>query len=97
MSPKPRGKPKAQCKLSCCTVSDETKARIKESVEATRGKSMFPDDPATPMALFGAQCRCGVRRKPPGLAKHVTDDGLCMVHPDRPPQPWTRGAERYEQ
>lgn len=83
-------KAKSQCKLSCCTVSDEVKARIKESVEAGRGKSMFDSE----TQRHGAMCRCGVPRKPPGIMKHVNDDGLCVVHPDKPPQPWTRGAGR---
>lgn len=52
---------------------------------------MFPDDPATEMPMFGAQCRCGVPRKPPGLAKHVIDDGKCIVHPDKPPEPYVPG------
>ncbi len=72
--------------------AERVAARIRASVESGRGKSMFPDDPAAVMPLFGAQCRCGVPRKPPGIMKHVNDDGLCIAHPDRPPQPWTRGA-----
>jgi hypothetical protein len=96
MPPRKRSAPreskaKSQCKLHCCAVSDETAARIRASVEKGRGKSMFPDDPAEGMPMFGPQCRCGVPRKPPGA---VNDDGLCVVHPDRPPQPWTRGVDR---
>lgn len=90
-------KAKSTCKLSCCAVSDELKASIKASVEAGRGRSMFPDDPAEAMPLFGANCRCGIHRKPPGLAKHVADDGTCPAHPDGPPQPWVRGAESHGQ
>jgi hypothetical protein len=71
-------------------LSEERKAEIRASADETRGRSMF--DGETPG--FGPQCRCGVPRKPPGLAKHVQDDGMCVVHPDKPPQPWTRGAER---
>lgn len=66
--------------------------RIRKSVEAGRGKSMFDGE----IASHGPQCRCGVPRKPPGISRHVNDDGLCVVHPDRPPQPWTRGAESYD-
>lgn len=89
---KPRqSKAKTNCKLSCCSVSDELKESIRQSVEEGRGKSMF----ASESAAFGPQCRCGVPRKPPGIMKHVNDDGLCIVHPDAPPQPWTRGAESH--
>lgn len=80
---------KNQCSLSCCTVSVELRAAIAVSVEEGRGKSMF--DSASPR-MHGAMCRCGVPRKPPGLAKHVADDGLCPVHPGQPPQRWSRGA-----
>jgi hypothetical protein len=65
--------------------------RVRASVEERRGKSMF--DGAT--ASHGPMCRCGVPRKPPGISKHVDDDGRCTVHPDRPPQPWVQGAESY--
>lgn len=92
MSPPKRAKPKATCKLSCCTVTDEVKERIRESVEAGRGKSMF--DGAN-SKTHAAMCRCGVPRKPPGISKHINDDGLCPVHPEAPPQRWTRGAESY--
>jgi len=80
---------KNQCKLHCCAVSDSVKAAIRASVAEGRGKSMFDTD----SKLFGPNCRCGVPRKPPGIMKHVDDDGLCVVHPDMPPQPWTRGAD----
>lgn len=88
-------KAKSTCKLSCCSVSDELKASIRASAEAGRGKSMFDGgDDSTDLDRFhGAMCRCGVPRKPPGLAKHMNDDGRCAVHPDAPPQRWTRGAE----
>lgn len=89
---KAASKAKSTCKMSCCTVSPETRERIRLSVEEGRGKSMFPSDPAEDMPLFGAQCRCGVPRKPGNISKHVNDDGLCIVHPDQPVQPWTRGA-----
>lgn len=42
-------------------------------------------------------CRCGVLRKPPGLAKHIDDDGLCVVHPDKPPQPYVPGYSAEDQ
>jgi len=92
MPPRKRAasKAKSQCKLSCCTVTPEVKAAIAASVAEGRGKSMFSDE----NNLFGPNCRCGVPRKPPGIMKHVDDDGLCVVHPDLPPQPWTRGADR---
>lgn len=50
------------------------------------------DDQALMDRFYGVQCRCGVPRKPSGIAKHVEDDGMCFVHPDAPPQPWARGA-----
>jgi hypothetical protein len=92
MPPRPR-KPRASkaekdCKAHCCAVSDELKESIRASVEEGRGRSMFDGAPAS----HGAMCRCGLARKPPGLALHVQDDGICVVHPDRPPQPWVRGA-----
>lgn len=74
------------------SLPDDVVQRIRDSVTAGRGRSMFPEDPDEPMPMFGAQCRCGINRKPAGLAKHVQDDGLCIVHPDKPPQPWVRGA-----
>lgn len=88
---------KNTCKLSCCQVSEERKAEIRASAEATRGRSMF--DPADGVTddldrFHGAQCRCGVPRKPPGISRHVNDDGLCVVHPEVPPQKWVRGAGR---
>lgn len=73
------------------SLPDDVVQRIRDSVIAGRGKSMFRE-PGEPMPLFGAQCRCGINRKPAGLAKHVEDDGLCIVHPEKPPQPWVRGA-----
>ena len=86
---------KASCKFNCCAISDELAAQIKASADATRGKSMFDVEDATNLDRFhGAMSRCGVPRKPPGISKHMDDDGLCVVHPDNPPQPWTRGAER---
>lgn len=89
----PRKPAKNACKLSCCQVSAERKEEIRLSAEATRGKSMFDVEDSTNMDRFhGAMCRCGVDRKPPGLAKMVADDGLCTVHPDMPPQKWVRGA-----
>lgn len=88
---------KTTCKMSCCAVSVERKAEIRELADASRGRSMFPDDPEEPLPMFGAQCRCGVPRKPPGIMRHVDDDGRCVVHPDVPPQPWTRGAESHAQ
>lgn len=91
MPPKRRAPAKPKCNFHCCQLSEETVQRIKESTEAGRGRSMFDD-----AAAFGPMCRCGVPRKPPGLAKYVKDDGMCVVHPDKPPQSWTRGAESYE-
>lgn len=67
---------------------EEMILRVRASVEERRGKSMFDNAGAS----HGPMCRCGVPRKPPGISKHVNDDGRCTVHPDRPPQPWTRGA-----
>jgi hypothetical protein len=78
--------------MSCCTVTDEVRERIRASVEAGRGLSMF-DNPTPEMErMHGVQCRCGVPRKPGGISKHVDDDGICPAHPDKPPQSWTRGA-----
>jgi hypothetical protein len=72
---------------------EEMAKRIRVSVEEGRGKSMFDVDDSTDMdRMHGPMCRCGVPRKPPGISKHVNDDGRCTVHPDREPQPWTRGA-----
>jgi len=68
---------------------EEMILRVRASVAAGRGKSMFDDPPAS----HGAMCRCGVPRKPAGISRHVNDDGLCTVHPDRPPQPWVLGAD----
>lgn len=83
---------KVQCKFACCAISDEVRERIRASVEEGRGRSMF-DNPTPEMnRMHGVQCRCGVPRKPPGISKHVDDDGLCFVHPEQPPQQWTRGA-----
>ncbi|MCX4912855.1 hypothetical protein [Streptomyces sp. NBC_00687] len=42
-------------------------------------------------------CRCGVLRKPQGLAKYIDDDGLCVVHPDKPPQPYVPGYSAEDQ
>lgn len=81
---------KQQCKLHCCVVSDDVGERIRASVAEGRGKSMFAEGG---IRLFGPNCRCGVPRKPPGIMRHVDDDGLCVVHPDALPQPWTRGAQ----
>lgn len=75
-------------------ISEERLKEIAASAHSGRGKSMF-DNPTDDMNRFHrSTCRCGVPRKPPGISKHVDDDGLCTVHPDRPPQPWTRGAGR---
>jgi len=76
--------------MHCCAVSSEVAERIRESVAAGRRKSMFED--VNPR-MFGIQCRCGVRRKPPGLAKHVNDDGMCPVHPEKPAQPYVPGVQ----
>lgn len=76
------------------SISPERVEEIKRSAEASRGRSMF-DDPTPDMDRFhAAMCRCGVHRKPSGLALHVVDDGLCTVHPDRPAEPYVRGADR---
>lgn len=73
-------------------VSAERLEEIRASVVAGRGKSMF-DDPTPEMnRLHGPMCRCGVPRKPPGISRHVNDDGRCTVHSDQPPQPWVRGV-----
>lgn len=90
MPPRKKAAPKNQCKFHCCALTDEVKASIRESTEEGRGRSMFEDAEPAPM------CRCGVPRKPPGVMRYVDDDGLCVVHPDKPPQPWTRGAESHE-
>lgn len=71
-------------------LSPEIVKRIRDSVEQGRGKSMFDQE----SRMFGPNCRCGVPRKPPGIMKYVDDDGLCVVHPDKPPQPWTRGVSQ---
>lgn len=67
-------------------------AEIRESVAAGRGKSMFADPTPEMNRMHGAMCRCGVHRKPSGLARHVIDDGKCTVHPDGVPEPYVRGA-----
>lgn len=67
-------------------------AEIRESVAASRGRSMFADPTPDMDRFHGAMCRCGVHRKPKGLAVHSADDGLCTVHPERQPQPYVRGA-----
>lgn len=64
-------------------------ARIRLSIEARRGKSMFDD---TPSRMHGPMCRCGIPRKAPGISMYVNDDGRCTVHPDRPPVIWVRGV-----
>ena len=88
---------KDKCNFHCCTLPDDVGERIRESVEAGRGRSMFDtDDPTNLNRFHGAQCRCGVHRKPPGLALHMADDGSCPVHPDREPERWSRGAERAD-
>jgi hypothetical protein len=83
-----RTKKPPQCNFHCCQIPEDIGERIRESVEAGRGLSMFDQGGRK----FGPNCRCGIHRKPPGLARHVADDGLCPVHPDREPQPWSRGA-----
>lgn len=70
--------------------------RVRASVAESRGRSMFDDPDGSLDRMHGPMCRCGVPRKPPGTSRHVNDDGRCAVHPDRGPQPWTRGAEQYE-
>lgn len=73
-------------------ISPERLEEIRLSALAGRHKSMF-DDPTPDMDRFhGPTCRCGVRRKPPGLAKHVVDDGKCVIHTDKPPEPYVPGA-----
>jgi hypothetical protein len=72
----------------------EMTERIRQSIEEGRGRSMFDTDDPTDLDRFhGAMCRCGVPRKPAGISRHVADDGLCTVHPDRPAQPWVLGAD----
>lgn len=83
MATKKAGKP---------AVSPERMAEIRASVEAGRGRSMFDDATEDMDRFHGPMCRCGVPRKPSGISRHVNDDGLCTVHPDRPPQPWVRGV-----
>jgi hypothetical protein len=86
-------KAKGKCHLMCCAVPPEVVERIRQSVAEGRGRSMFDID----SHKHAAMCRCGVPRKPPGIMKLVNDDGLCVVHPDKPPQRWTRGAGRGEE
>ena len=82
------------CGMVCCSVTPERGEEIRKSAEASRGRSMF-DNPTPDMDRFhGAMCRCGVPRKASGISKHVNDDGLCTVHPDRSPQPWVEGVSR---
>lgn len=83
---KPKKKTKADLEAEA---REAMVARVRLSVEERRGKSMFDD---ANDRMHGAMCRCGVPRKAPGISKHVNDDGLCTVHPDRPPQPWVKGA-----
>lgn len=70
-------------------VDDDRLKEIRMSIAARHGKSMFE---GAENRLFGPTCRCGIYRKPPGLAKHVIDDGLCTVHPEVAPQPYVPGA-----
>lgn len=67
-------------------ISPERLAEIKESARRPASED------AASIRSLGPTCRCGVRRKPAGLAKHVIDDGLCVVHPERPPQPYVPGV-----
>jgi hypothetical protein len=67
---------------------EEMVLRVRASVASGRGKSMFDGE----VRNFGPMCRCGIRRKPSGISKHVADDGLCIVHPDKPPEPYVPGA-----
>ncbi len=84
-----KGPTKAELELKA---RDEMIARVRVSVEAGRGKSMFEtDDRETLDRFHGPMCRCGVRRKPGGLSLHVVDDGLCTVHPDKAAQPFVPG------
>lgn len=87
-----RGKGPTKAELAA-VAREEMILRVRRSVAEGRGKSMFDGAPAS----HGPQCRCGVPRKPPGISKHVNDDGMCIVHPEREPQPYVRGAESYEE
>lgn len=58
-------------------LDDVTVARIRQSIVDQRGKSMFEGAEGR----SGPMCRCGLYRKPAGLAKHVVDDGSCPTHP----------------
>lgn len=58
--------------------------RIRASIREPRDDAWY--DSLQPM------CRCGLRRKPGGLSKHVDDDGQCFVHPGRPPEPYVPGV-----
>ncbi len=88
MSRAARGPTKAELEAQA---REEMILRVRASVEEGRGKSMFDGE----VSSFGPMCRCGVPRKPPGISKYINDDGLCTVHPDRPAQPWVRGAESH--
>lgn len=74
-------------------ISPERLEEIRASVRAGQGKSMFADPTPEMNRLHRSMCRCGVHRKPAGLAKHVVDDGKCTVHPDELPEPYVRGVE----
>jgi hypothetical protein len=73
-------------------ISADRLAEIRLSVAESRGRSMFADPTPDMDRFHGAMCRCGVHRKPKGLAVHSADDGMCTVHPERQPQPYVRGA-----
>lgn len=74
-------------------VSPERMEEIRASARSGRGKSMFADPTPEMDRLHGPMCRCGVHRKPSGLAKHVVDDGHCTIHPDKDPEPYVRGVK----
>ncbi len=90
MAGRQKGPTKAELEVRA---REEMIARIRVSIAEGRGKSMFDIEDSSNLDRFhGAMCRCGIPRKPAGISRHVDDDGLCVVHPDRPAQPYVRGA-----
>jgi hypothetical protein len=86
------GTDQAEAPVKKGAISPQRLAEIRQSVEAGRGRSMFASPTPEMNRLHGPMCRCGVHRKPSGLAREVADDGRCTVHPDAPVEPYVRGV-----
>ena len=64
MPPKKRAAPKNQCKLHCCVLSDEDRARIKATLDDYR-----PGQWAEQIN-YGPACHCGVAGAKEGCPRH---------------------------